>query len=129
MRFNNCSIGLSVRPAGSGLQSNAFKDWRTGKQQVFIPAGIADISRGSRSDSDEHPRLELQNIRTPEGVQERAVSPRTTSPSSTHSGVGSVWDAKPRVVVAIAPRPGANFSDPSGIKKQREMVESLKALD
>jgi hypothetical protein len=47
---------------------------------------------------------------------------------STHSGVESIWDAKPRVVVAIATRPGAIFSDPPGIKKQADKVESLKAL-
>jgi hypothetical protein len=32
------------------------------------------------------------------------------------------------VVVAIASRPGANFADPSGIEKQSDKVESLKAL-
>jgi len=100
-----------------------------GKQQVFIPVGITDISRGSRSDGDDHPRLEFQSIRTPEGVQERSVSPRTFAPSATHSGVDTIWDAKPRVFVAVATRPGADFSDPSGIKKQADHVESLKALD
>lgn len=34
---------------------------------------------------------------------------------------------KPRVVVAFATRPGANFADPSGIKKLADKVESLKA--
>jgi hypothetical protein len=72
--------------------------------------------------------LEIQNIRTPEGVQERSVSSRTSAPSATRSGVEYIWDAKPRVVVAIASRPGANLADPSGIKKLADKVESLKAL-
>jgi hypothetical protein len=73
--------------------------------------------------------LEIQNICTPEGVQERSVSPRSSAPPATHSGVESIWDVKPRVVVAIATRPGAHFTDPSGIKKQADNVESLKASD
>lgn len=77
-----------------------------GKQQVFIPAGITDISRGTRSDSVDHPRLESRSTRTPEGLQ-----------------------ASPRVVVTVATRPGANFSDPSRIKKHGDKSESLKALD
>lgn len=102
-----------------------------GKQQVFIPVEITDISRGSRIPrmrETNTPRLENQNIRTPESVQERSGSPQTSAPPATHSGVESIWDAKPRVVVAFATRPGANFADPSGIKKLADKVESLKAL-
>lgn len=73
-----------LRPTWQGL--NNFRKWRMGKQQIFIPVGLTDISRGSRSDSDEHPRLEIQNIRTPEGVQERSASSRTSATSATHSG-------------------------------------------
>jgi hypothetical protein len=47
---------------------------------------------------------------------------------STLSGVETIWDAKPRVVVAFATRPGANFADPSGIRKPADKVESSKAL-
>jgi hypothetical protein len=78
-----------------GTHSNAFKDWKMGKRQVFIPVGITDISRGSRSDSDDHPRLKSRDIRTPEGVQERSVSPRTSTPSATHSGVESIGMPNP----------------------------------
>jgi hypothetical protein len=101
-----------------------------GKRLIFIPVGIIDISRGTRSDSDDHPRLGYQTIRTPEGVQEESLSSRTFAPSATPAGGEfKICDVRPRVVVAFAPRPGANFSDPSGIKQQANKVESLKALD
>ena len=63
------------------------------------------------------PGLDFQSICTPEGVQERPViTTDVRSLCDRCSGVEYICGAKPRVVVAIAPRPGANFFDPSGIK-------------
>ena len=38
------------------LKGNAFKD-SVLVSRFLIPAGIVEISRGSRSDSDDHPRI------------------------------------------------------------------------
>jgi hypothetical protein len=83
-----------------------------GKAADLYPEGITDISRGSRSDSDDHPRLEFKKTGTPEGVQDVSVSSWTIAPSATPAGVEFIWDVKPGVFVAIATRPRANFSDP-----------------
>jgi hypothetical protein len=61
--------------------------------------------------------------------REARESPRTHTPSPTHSGVEYSRYKDPRVFVAVAPRPGAKLSDPcrdqeSGEKK----TESLKTL-
>jgi hypothetical protein len=101
------------------------------KPKIFIPAGITDISRGSRSDSDDHPRFRVPTDPHPGGCA-RTVGIITD--------VRSLYDPLPRSNSYATQTPGgrlphggildpgANFSDPSGIKKHAVMIESLKAF-
>jgi hypothetical protein len=113
---------------GGRLKSSAFKDWRMRKPQIFILKGLQMIARGRGAIATTTPGCDFKASAPRRACKNGPQSPRTSAPSATHFGVEYICDAKPRVVVAIAPRPGANFSDPSGIKKQRDKVQPSKAL-
>ncbi len=81
---------------------------------------MKEISRGSRSDSDDHPRLMCQGIRTPEGVPASTVPPRESATSATpcwgriqgeyeHPGYSSLLLLDPGLISSI----------PAGIKNFR----------
>jgi hypothetical protein len=109
--------------------SNAFKDWKMGKPQVFILAGIAEISRGSRSDSDDHPRIGFSKHPHPGGCARRDVIamcfhvlcdplPGSKSWVVPNPGCSSLSRLDPGLISLI----------PDGIKKQTDKIESLKAM-
>src|SRR5436190_17457006 len=110
------------------LKGNAFKD-SVSVVQFLIPAGIVEISRGSRSNSDDHPRVPIPKDPHPERCAGSVGSNTTATLPRPAAGVEFLLPYYPRVFGReYRPRPGANFHDPSGIKSRPAIGQSLKAL-
>lgn len=78
---------------------------------------MIESEAGSRSGSDENPGiLGFRGIRPRQRVVEGVGFREASDLSGTPAGVRIQENHGPRVVVATASRPGANFLNPSGIK-------------
>ena len=112
-----------------GFQPNAFKDWKMRRPKIFYPEGITEHSPGSRSDSDDHPGLvDVLDWHPERRARSAVVTPDFPAFSDPLPGSNTPVCARPRVFVAIAPRPGANFSDPCRDQESSDEIESLQAL-
>src|SRR6478735_2704780 len=95
-----------------GLQSNAFKDWPMAGR-LLIPEGSWKLAPGRGRYSGRKPGdRRAKGIRPRQRVAEGVAVRGSSDASGTPFRVRIFENRDPGVVVAIAPRPPANFHDP-----------------